>query len=275
MDNTQNTKKTIVGSILVDRSGSMSSILPTLINSLHSFIDETKQTAKDAEQSYFRISTFSTTRNVLYPPTPMNNPYFGELNAVDNNTIKFNTYGCTRLIDSAIEELDILSNKLDELKNKNVLSWFVLLTDGEDNMSVSINDSLKDKVNEIKEKGVHCIFMGANIDAIKSGEQYGFNSEQTLQVDMDVHEDQTNAPLYTSFRAISQNMTQTFYDDTQDMSFSTVQRTTSAPSHFTDRTQTIRQSPIENNTIIQPPQITRQHAVVLDEEDYSFNSQPY
>jgi hypothetical protein len=126
-------------------------------------------------------------------------------------------------------------------------------------MSVSNNDSLKDKVNEIKEKGVHCIFMGANIDAIKSGEQYGFNSEQTLQVDMDVHEDQTNAPLYTSFRAISQNMTQTFYDDTQDMSFSTVQRTTSAPSHFTD---TISQEPNNNeltNTQIRPPRISRQY----------------
>ena len=271
MNNT--TKKTIVGTILIDRSGSMSSILSTLITSLHSFIDETKQTAENAQQCYFRIATFSTTRNVVYPP--MNNTYFGELRAVDNDTIRFNTYGCTRLIDSAIEEIDILSNKLDELENKNILSWFVLLTDGEDNMSVSNNDLLKTKVNEIKEKGVHCIFMGANIDAIKTGEQYGFNSEQTLQVDMDVHEDQTNAPLYTSFRAISQNMTQTLNNDDLDMSFSTIQRTTSAPSHFTNRTQTIRQSPIENNTIIQPPQITRQHAVALDEDDFSFNSQPY
>lgn len=117
--------------------------------------------------------------------------------------------------------------------------------------------------------------MGANIDAIKTGEQYGFNSEQTLQVDLDVHEDQTNAPLYTSFRAISQNMTQTLNNDDQDMSFSTIQRTTSAPSHFTNRTQTIRQSPIENNTIIQPPQITRQHADTLDEEYFSLFSQPY
>jgi uncharacterized protein YegL len=274
MNNT--TKKTIVGTILIDRSGSMSSILSTLITSLHSFIDETKQTAEDAEQCYFRIATFSTTRNVVYPPTPMNNPYFGELKAVDNDTIRFNTYGCTRLIDSAIEEIDILSNKLNELENKNILSWFVLLTDGEDNMSVSNNDLLKTKVNEIKEKGVHCIFMGANIDAIKTGEQYGFSSEQTLQVDMDVHEDQTNAPLYTSFRAISQNMTQTLNNDDLDMSFSTIQRTSSAPSHFTNRTLTIRQSPIENNTIIQPPQITRQHAVTLDEEeDFSLYSQPY
>ncbi len=274
MNNT--TKKTIVGTILIDRSGSMSSILSTLITSLHSFIDETKQTAEDAEQCYFRIATFSTTRNVVYPPTPINNSYFGELKAVDNDTIQFNTYGCTRLIDSAIEEIDILSNKLNELENKNILSWFVLLTDGEDNMSESNNDLLKTKVNEIKEKGVHCIFMGANIDAIKTGEQYGFNSEQTLQVDMDVHEDQTNAPLYTGFRAISQNMTQTLNNDEQDMSFSTIQRSSSAPSHFTNTTQTNRQSPIDNNTIIQPPHITRQHAVTLDEEeDFSLYSQPY
>jgi len=243
MNNTENTQKTIVGSILVDRSGSMSVILPTLIKSLHTFVDETKQTAENAEQCYFRIATFSTTRNVVYPSTPINNNHFGELKNVDNNIIRFNTYGSTRLIDSAIEEIDILSNKLDELENKNILSWFVLLTDGEDNMSESNNELLKTKVNEIKEKGVHCIFMGANIDAIKTGEQYGFSIGQTIQVDMDVYDDDTNTPLYTSFRAISDNMTQTLNDDSLDMSFSTVQRTTSAPSHFIN---TLPQQPNNN-----------------------------
>ena len=243
MNNTENTQKTIVGSILVDRSGSMSVILPTLIKSLHTFVDETKQTAENAEQCYFRIATFSTTRNVVYPPTPINNNHFGELKNVDNNIIRFNTYGSTRLIDSAIEEIDILYNKLDELENKNILSWFVLLTDGEDNMSESNNELLKTKVNEIKEKGVHCIFMGANIDAIKTGEQYGFSIGQTIQVDMDVYDDDTTTPLYTSFRAISDNMTQTLNDDSLDMSFSTVQRTTSAPSHFIN---TLPQQPNNN-----------------------------
>ena len=243
MNNTENTQKTIVGSILVDRSGSMSVILPTLIKSLRTFVDETKQTAENAEQCYFRIATFSTTRNVVYPPTPINNNHFGELKNVDNNIIRFNTYGSTRLIDSAIEEIDILSNKLDELENKNILSWFVLLTDGEDNMSESNNELLKTKVNEIKEKGVHCIFMGANIDAIKTGEQYGFSIGQTIQVDMDVYDDDTTTPLYTSFRAISDNMTQILNDDSLDMSFSTVQRTTSAPSHFIN---TLPQQPNNN-----------------------------
>ena len=258
MNNTENTQKTIVGTILVDRSGSMSVILPTLIKSLHTFIDETKQTAENAEGCYFRLSTFSTTRNVVFPTNPPNNNHFGELKSLNNTDINFNTYGCTRLIDSAIEEIDILSDKLDELNDKDIMSWFVLLTDGDDNVSICNNDELKDKVKEIREKGVHCIFMGANIDAIKSGEQYGFNPEQTIQVDMDVYDDETSTPLYTSFRAISDNMTQTLNDDSLDMSFSTVQRTTSAPSYFINTQNTLPQEPNNNeliNTQPQPPRI--------------------
>lgn len=267
MSNT--TKKTIIGTILIDRSGSMVKILPTLITSLHSFIDETKQTAEEAEECYFRIATFSTTRNVVYPLSPTHNNDFGELNEIDNKNIKFNTYGSTRLVDSAIEELDILSNKLDEFENKDVLSWFVLLTDGEDNISTFGHYDLKNKIKQLKEKKVHCIFMGANIDAIKTGEQFGFNSDQTIQVDMDVRDDETTAPLFQSFRAISQNMSLSLNNEDEDMSFSTLQRSTSAPSHFVDRTQTQRQSPTQNTTVLQAPQLTRQHRVVFDEESYS------
>jgi len=264
MSNT--TKKTIIGTILIDRSGSMEKILPTLITSLHSFIDETKQTAEDAEECYFRIATFSTTRNVVYPLSPPHNNDFGELKVIDNKNIRFNTYGSTRLVDSAIEELDILSNKLDEFENKDVLSWFVLLTDGEDNISTFGHYDLKNKIKQLKEKKVHCIFMGANIDAIKTGEQFGFNSDQTIQVDMDVRDDETTTPLYQSFRAISQNMSLSLNNEDEDMSFSTLQRSTSAPSHFVDRTQTHRQSPTQNTTVLQAPQLTRQQRVAFNDD---------
>ena len=236
MSNT--TKKTIIGTILIDRSGSMENILPTLITSLHSFIDETKQTAEEAEECYFRIATFSTTRNVVYPLSPTHNNDFGELNEIDNKNIKFNTYGSTRLVD---------------------------------NISTFGHYDLKNKIKQLKEKKVHCIFMGANIDAIKTGEQFGFNSDQTIQVDMDVRDDETTAPLFQSFRAISQNMSLSLNNEDEDMSFSTLQRSTSAPSHFVDRTQTQRQSPTQNTTVLQAPQLTRQHRVVFDDDVTSYD----
>ena len=270
--NTTNTKKTIVGSILIDRSGSMGSILPTLITSLHSFINETKETAEDAEECYFRISTFSTTRSVVYPVSPPYNSDFGDLNAVDTNKINFKTYGSTKLVDSAIEELNILSEKLDTLKDKDIMSWFVLLTDGEDNMSTFGHYDLKNKITKLKEKNVHCIFMGANIDAIKTGERFGFGMDQSIQVDMNVVTDETTAPIYQGFRSLSQNITDSLHGNNPDMSFSTMQRTTSAPSHFTTQ-NTLQIPPLlqipryNNNSILTPPAMTRQTAVRLDDNN--------
>lgn len=228
---TDTKNKTIIGTVLVDRSGSMHDILPTLLKSLHSFIDETKQTAKQAKQAYFRLSTFSVTRNVIFP-IEYNNKKFGDIETLDTKDVNFHTYGCTRLIDSAIEEVDILESKLNELDDDDVMSWFVLLTDGEDNLSQKPSLVLSDKIKALKEKGVCCMFMGANIDAIKTGNNLGFGVDNSLQVDLNLSEDFDSAPLTQGFRAISDNITQNFMDSSHDSSFSTTQRVSSAPSIF-------------------------------------------
>ena len=144
----------------------------------------------------------------------------------------FRSYGCTKLIDSAIQEADVLNKKLDELAEEDTMSWFVLLTDGEDNLSNHDSKILKDKINTLKERGVCCMFMGANIDAIKTGVDFGFEESHSLQVDLNVVQDIDSAPLMSGFRAVSDNITQTFYDDTFDSSFSTMQRTASSAPYI-------------------------------------------
>ena len=65
-------------------------------------------------------------------------------------------------------------------------------------------------------------------------------------------------------------------NEDEDMSFSTLQRSTSAPSHVVNRTQTQRQPPTQNTTVLQAPQLTRQHRVSFYDDDTShypnFNS---
>ena len=224
----QTSEKTIIGTILVDRSGSMKLILPTLLKSLHSFIDEIKECSKQATFNYFRLSTFSVVRHTIFPI--YEEEMFGDINTLNKEDVDFHTYGCTKLIDSAIQEADILNKKLDELSNEDTMSWFVLLTDGEDNLSNTSHTVLHDKIKALKERGVSCIFMGANIDAIKTGIDFGFEEKHSLQVDLNVNQSIDSAPLVNGFRAVSDNITQSFYDDTYDTSFSTLQRTSSAPS---------------------------------------------
>jgi len=235
MNITAQSKKTIVGSILLDRSGSMNSILPVLIKGLQTFIDETKGTATRAEECYFRLTTFSDYKDVYFPEKTNETTRFGNIENLNTEDLNFTTLGCTRLVDSAIEEANILQEKINELNDKIIMSWFVLLTDGIDNVSRKSHTILKEKIEKLKENNVNCIFMGANIDAIKTGDIYGFDVDKSIQFDTNTTENEEDAPLYQGFRSLSDNVTQTFNDESQDMSFSTLQRSVSAPTQFNPR----------------------------------------
>jgi hypothetical protein len=249
--------KTIVGSILVDCSLSMELILPTLITSLKTFIDEIKSHESTSSNCYFRLSTFSNKRNNIFPNTLDSNS-FGNIKDIGKDHVKFKTQGCTRLHDSAIEEIDILSDKLHSLKGENVKSWFVLLTDGYDNMSASYASVLEEKVIDLKKRDVNCIFMGANIDAKKHAAFFGFDESKTVQVDLNVHENHMDAPLFQCFRALSDNITQVIENDLYNMEFTPVQRAQSAPSHFnTQKTQPTQND--DDYLINLPPPTLQRH----------------
>lgn len=230
--------KTIVGSVLIDRSGSMEFILPTLIKALKSFIDEITLRASVAKECQFRLTTFSNAKEVQFPSNKLmfdNIATFGE-------DLEFKANGCTRLVDSAIEEANILSKRLDELKEAGaeVNSWFIVLTDGDDNHSKANSSDLKEKILSLKEKGVSCVLIAANINAEEYGKFFGFDSTKSVQVDMDTREnDDTNLPppLFQCFRALSQNIADNMEDDKRDIGFSHLQRTASAPSRFNIDTQ--------------------------------------
>ena len=251
--------KTIVGSVLIDRSGSLEFILPTLIEALKTFIHEIRLRASVSKECQFRLTTFSNKKEVYFPPNE--EQMFDDIGAVSD--LEFEANGCTRLIDSAIEEVNVLSKRLDQLEEAgaDVTSWFIVLTDGDDNHSKANSSALKEKIVSLKERGVSCVLIAANINAEEHGKFFGFDSTKSVQVDMDVREeDQLDAPLSQCFRALSQNIADNMEDDTRPVEFTYLQRAASAPSHFTIDTQ--KQAPVaKSNTdyIDIPPPVLRRH----------------
>ena len=93
--------------------------------------------------------------------------------------------GLTKIYDTCCLVLDDLIK--NEEKNKNKMKLFVLITDGEDNSSIFYDfKDLKQRVSNFKkQKNTNAIFIGANIDAIKTGNKFGFDKDTSLQMGSD------------------------------------------------------------------------------------------
>jgi len=89
------------------------------------------------------------------------------------------TRGCTRLYDTAIEELRRLRERMTA-RGTECQGVFAIFTDGYDNRSVATAHDLNQAVQEAQKAGVTCFFLAANQDAIASGQKYGFNSNNCL-----------------------------------------------------------------------------------------------
>ena len=124
--------------------------------------------------------------------------------------------GSTKLYDSAVPAL-IAQQKRVALREKNfsriqkmlglkVTTIFTCMTDGEDNNSYEFTaHSMKEAVSKHRESGAVCQFLGGNFDAEYVGQQLGFTSDLSLQMDCDpVHfERAMMAVTSSSERAVS------------------------------------------------------------------------
>lgn len=84
--------------------------------------------------------------------------------------------GMTALLDAMGKTINILYREVNE-EERNVM--FVIITDGEENSSVEYSlEKVKKLVESKKENGWEFIFMGANIDAIKTADLYGIDKDR-------------------------------------------------------------------------------------------------
>ncbi len=155
--------KTLI-SILVDRSGSMASIAQDTEGGIKSFLEDQ---AKLPGKVKVRLAQFDTTYDVVYETTKLK----------DVPEFSLQPRGLTALVDSiskTILDTDKTADKFDKV-------IVLILTDGGENASHEWSaENAKKLVEARKEDGWEFIFLGANIDAVQTGAQFGIDAGSSL-----------------------------------------------------------------------------------------------
>ena len=96
--------------------------------------------------------------------------------------------GVTRLFDTAIEEITLLSSRIKEYKEnhpgKKVQGVFQLFSDGFDNQSEKTRTDLQQAIETARTEGISCIYLGIGQNAEEIGQSYGFSVDNSLSADL-------------------------------------------------------------------------------------------
>jgi uncharacterized protein YegL len=175
-----NTETEIV--IVLDRSGSMSSIIEGTLQGFNTFLKEQKNAAGEA---FMTLVQFDDRYQIDYHG--INAKHVADLNK--------DTYvprGMTALHDA-------IGKTINELKTERPVI-FVIITDGLENASREFNGTSVKALIEAKTKlGWKFVFMGANQDAVATGEKLGMDRKMSMTYTAD------NAHASTAFRNVASN----------------------------------------------------------------------
>lgn len=158
--------------MILDESGSMSSIKSDVIGSFNTFIEEQKKVEGDA---YVTLVKFNSKIEKVF-----------ESNIQNVNNLTENTYvpkNMTKLLDaigfSIKETKDKIKLLSEDQKPEKVL--FVITTDGEENSSTNFTkEQIFEKIKKFEKKGYVFIYLGANQDAFKEGSKIGLSKFNTV-----------------------------------------------------------------------------------------------
>jgi len=162
--------------LLIDRSGSMSSIKHDMEGGLMTFINEQKL---EPGTCTVTAAQFDNVYEIL----------FTRKDIQEITSIKIEPRASTSLIDSMCRLITEVGKDLDGLaedeKPEKVL--FVTITDGEENSSREFNsDQLKEMVKHQEDNYKwNFTYIGANQDAFANSQQYGLKGSNTLNFDAD------------------------------------------------------------------------------------------
>ena len=271
------TKQFSVGTALVDTSGSMKDILNGLVTGLKELIQDRQKQATDKNmETSFRLATFDSVAKQILPKIADEKVVYGtdfmNISDVDSNAIDLQADGATRLVDTALYEINLLIEKKKQIEKENddckceITVWFFLLTDGDDNMSHQPARKLHEAIEIAKSKhNIQCIFLGANQDAIKTGAPFGFNAEQSLTFGGEAGNDpDLPMPVLSAMRCVSQNLTQMEENDANTVpAFTHLQRHSSAPHRMEGNLDNTSYPPMTQFGRL--PMLRRANAQVLDD----------
>lgn len=159
--------------ILLDRSGSMTSIQKDVINGLDLFIEEQRKLEGECTVSLMQFDNVTE--------------YLNEFEAMASfkfDKTKFMPRGSTALVDSMVKLIKDTGAKLasmnEEDRPEKVL--FIVVTDGEENSSVEYSsEQLKELVEEHENVWKWSFsYIGANQDAFSVAGRYGISSSKVV-----------------------------------------------------------------------------------------------
>jgi len=155
--------------MILDKSGSMSSVRSDTIGGFNTFIEEQKKVAGECNVT---LVTF----NHAYSDVFINKP-LKDVELLNEST--YATGGNTALLDAVGATIDKVGKELADMAeaDRPEKVVFVIMTDGEENSSKEYNySSIREKIKHQTEKyGWMFTFLGANIDAISVGANIGIS----------------------------------------------------------------------------------------------------
>jgi hypothetical protein len=161
MENKQTETEIVV---ILDRSGSMSSIGKSTVDGFNTFLNEQKNSEGEA---FLTLVQFDDRYEVSYKSTPIN-----EVNPLILNET-FVPRGSTALLDSIGKTIEELETERDVI--------LVIITDGFENASRTYKKEAIMKMIETKEnEGWNVLFLAANQDAISSGASIGVKGGKAM-----------------------------------------------------------------------------------------------
>lgn len=154
----------------MDKSGSMYPIKNDAIGGFNGFIDEQK---KGEDQANVTLVLFDSHVSTTVESIDINK-------VIPLDEQNYNPRGGTALVDAIGVAIDGLNKRLSEKpvseQPKNII--FAIMTDGEENSSIRYTaDAVKNKIENMKTRDYQFIFLGANIDAVKTAERFGINKD--------------------------------------------------------------------------------------------------
>ena len=240
-----------------DRSGSMESMANQAADGLYEFIKSNASNAlNQGQQGFISATTFDDTAIVRLDNVPAEDI---EISARECREW-MKPEGCTRLYDTAIEDLARLQrrerewranlpNHIKALNPQTTIVWS-LMTDGFNNSSQFTAEDFRNAVQKARKNGVICYFLAANQDACATGERYGFSAEQSITFDS------TPATCSQAMRAVTTSALRCA-SGYSNVNFTQVMRQRSAPASFDTEDNEDYES--DDDNIPLPPQPYRAH----------------
>ena len=173
--------------VILDKSGSMYSMVKDTIGGFNSYLDEQRKKDVPVKVS---MGMFNQKLEEKYTRV--------DLKDVENLTEEdYVPQGMTALFDAVGNTLSVLKTK-EEVNVEGNKVLVVIITDGMENASSEwTKSSVKDLIGELREKGYEFVFLGADIDAADVAEGIGISRETSMKFK------KTGAGVQGNFKAMS------------------------------------------------------------------------